>query len=173
MPEWESIFSVDAPLLEIFVRGTLTFLALTFMMRLVGQREAGGLAITDVLLVVLVADAASAGLTGDMNTIPDGLLLVATILLWSVVLDALAYRWPRLGVFLKAKPKPLVQDGRLNRRALRREFITHEELLSTLRLHGLTDIAQVKRAYLEPNGLISVIPVDDAHTEEPPQPPTP
>jgi uncharacterized membrane protein YcaP (DUF421 family) len=127
--------------------------------------------------VVLVADAASAGLTGDMHTIPDGLLLVATILLWSVALDALAYRWPRLGTLLKARSKMLIEDGRLNRRALHREFITHEELLSTLRLHGLSDIAQVKHARLEPNGMISVIPAEDAptddtHPEEPHQPPT-
>ncbi|WP_143105470.1 hypothetical protein [Pseudonocardia ammonioxydans] len=86
---------MSVPVLEIFVRGTLTFLTLTAMLRLVGQRESGGLGITDVLLVVLVAEAASAGLTGDrLSSIPDGLLLVATVLLWSVVIDAVAYRWP-------------------------------------------------------------------------------
>ncbi len=47
----------------------------------------------------LVAEAASAGLTGDrLSSIPDGLLLVATVLLWSVVIDAVAYRWPEVGV---------------------------------------------------------------------------
>ena len=172
MREWDAVFSLSVPLLEIFVRGTITFLALTVMMRIVGQRESGGLGITDVLLVVLVADAASAGLTGETNSIPDGLLLVASILFWSVLLDALAYRWPRLGVVMKAKPKPLIEDGQLNRRALRREFISHEELLSQLRLHGLTEVEQVKRAFLEPNGMISIIPVQGAQVEEPPETPT-
>ena len=65
MPGWDAIFTMSVPVLEIFVRGTLTFLALTAMLRLVGQRESGGLGITDVLLVVLVAEAASTGLTGD------------------------------------------------------------------------------------------------------------
>jgi uncharacterized membrane protein YcaP (DUF421 family) len=38
---------------------------------------------------------------------------------------------------------------------------------------GLIDIAQVKRACLEPNGMISIIPVDGVPTEDPTQPPTP
>jgi uncharacterized membrane protein YcaP (DUF421 family) len=172
MPEWDAVFSLSVPVLEIFVRGTLTFLALTALMRVVGQRESGGLGITDVLLVVLVADAASAGLTGDTNSIADGLLLVITILFWSVVLDALAYRWPRLGAILKARPRTLIQDGRLNRRAMRREFMTDEEVLSQLRLHGLTELAQVKWAYLEPNGMISIIPIEGVPTEDPPEAPT-
>lgn len=173
MPDWDAIFSPSLPLLEIFVRGTITFLALTVMMRLVGQRESGGLGITDVLLVVLVADAASAGLRGEASSIPDGLLLVGTILLWSVAIDALTYRWPRLAAIIKARPRPLIEDGRLNRHAMRREFMTQEELLSQLRLHGLEGFGQVRRAYLEPNGMISIIPVDGVEAEDPPEAPTP
>lgn len=62
MPDWQTIFDLSLPLLELFVRGTFTFLALLALMRIVGQREAGGLGVTDVLLVVLVAQAAAPGL---------------------------------------------------------------------------------------------------------------
>lgn len=85
---------------------------------------------------------------------------VATVLVWSVVIDALTYRWPRLTVLLKGKPRPLVIDGRLDRRTMRREFITEDELLTQLRAHGLSEVSQVQRAHLEPNGEISVIPKD-------------
>lgn len=42
--------------------------------------QSGGLGLTDLLVVVLAADAASTGLTGDAATIADGLVLVGTIL---------------------------------------------------------------------------------------------
>ncbi|WP_425844037.1 DUF421 domain-containing protein [Agrococcus sp. TSP3-2-1] len=168
MPEWGEVFGLTVPVLENVVRGTVMFLALTLLMRVVGQRESGGLGITDILIVVLVADAAGAGLRGDAASIGDSLVLVGTILFWSVALDAVGYRWPALGRLLKARPKPLIEDGRLNRRALRREFMSHEELESQLRLHGLSDVSQVKRAWLEPNGMISVLPVDHEPSEEPP-----
>ncbi|ERG63840.1 hypothetical protein L332_05060 [Agrococcus pavilionensis RW1] len=171
MPDWGEVFGLTVPVLEIVARGSVMFLALTVLLRVVGQREAGGLGITDILIVVLVADAAGAGMRGEAGSIGDSLVLVGTILFWSVALDALGYRWPALGRLLKARPKPLIEDGRLNRRALRREFMSRDELESQLRLHGLTDISQVKRAWLEPNGMVSVLPVEGKPSEEPPERP--
>lgn len=169
--DWESIFAPSAPLPEGFVRGTVTYLGLLALMRIVGQRESGGLGLTDVLLVVLVAQAAAAGLNGGAESIADCAVLVVTVLFWSVAVDALAYRFPRMAVLLKARPRALIENGELNRRVMRREFMSYEEVRSHLRLHGIEDIAVVDRAYIEPNGMISVIRRDHTDTEpvEPPK----
>src|SRR3712207_3334968 len=132
------------------------------MMRVTGKREAGAHSLTDLLVVVLVAEAAAHGMAGDSRAIPDSILLVATILFWSVALDALAYRWEPLGRMLKSRPAPLILDGEINQRALRREFMRRDELMEQLRLHGLTDVTRVARAYLEHNGMVSVIRKDAA-----------
>ena len=168
--DWQSIFAPTVPLLEGVVRGTVTFLGLLALLRLVGQRESGGLGITDVLLVVLVAEAASAGLHGEAQSVSDSVVIVVTILFWSVAVDAIAYRFPALARWLKARPRPLIEDGRLNRRVMRREFMSDEEVRSQLRLHGIEDIAVVDRGYLEPNGMISIVRRDREETEpvEPP-----
>lgn len=162
------VLSPSVTVTELVVRGTLVFLGLMLCLRLVGQREAGGLGLTDLLVVVLIVDAASSGLTGDTDTIGDGFILVGTILFWSVALDAVSYRWPRLGRILKARPKPLIEDGRLNRRVMRRELMTDVEVFAQLRLHGVERLDQVHRAYLEPNGMISVVPADDEESIDPP-----
>jgi len=171
MADWGEMFAPTMPLWELFLRGTVTFLALIFALRLVGRRESGGLGLTDLLVVVLVADAASAGLSGDAGSIGDSFVLVAAILFWSVALDALSYRWPRFAALVKARPRPLIRDGRLDRRVMRREFMTYEEVLSQLRLHGLTDPADVKRADIEPNGMISIVRRDGGEPDEPLRPP--
>lgn len=108
-------------------------------MRLVGQRESGGLGLTDVLLVVLVAEAAAAGLHGAAESITDGVVVVAAILFWSVAVDAVAYRFPRVAALLKAQPRVLTENGKLNRKVMLREFMTAEEVRSQLRLHGRRD----------------------------------
>jgi uncharacterized membrane protein YcaP (DUF421 family) len=102
------MFEPAAPLLESFARGTITFLALYILLRVVGQRESGALGMTDVLVVVLVAEAAAAGLHGEADSVTDGVVLVGTILFWSVLIDAIAYRSPRLAGLLKAWPRPLI-----------------------------------------------------------------
>jgi uncharacterized membrane protein YcaP (DUF421 family) len=51
----------------------------------------------------------------------------------------------------------LVNDGRMLPRNLRRELLTSEELMSQLRLQGVETLDEVKKAYIEPDGRISVI----------------
>jgi hypothetical protein len=59
LPEgWSDVLLSEAPVVEIIVRGTLTYLGLFTLLRLVLKRQAGTLGVTDLLLVVLIADAA-------------------------------------------------------------------------------------------------------------------
>lgn len=165
MPDWESMFAVNVPLAELVIRGTCTYLLLLLAMRIAGQRESGGLGLTDVLVVVLAANAATTGLTGGAESITEGGIVVVTILFWSVAVDAAAYRWPRFSAVVKARPRPLIRDGRLNRRVLHREFMSDDELAAQLRLHGVEDLADVHLAYLEPNGQISIVRRADQEEE--------
>lgn len=171
MPDWNAILFPSTPVLELVVRATVVFLVLTVLFRIAGQREAGGLGLTDLLVVVLVAEAAGPVMLGDADTVADGIVVVATILGWSVALDAMAYRWPVFARITKAQARVLISDGQLNRHVMRREFMTYDEVLTQLRLHGISDIGAVHRVYLEPNGMVSVIPADGEQTTNPPPSP--
>src|SRR5690606_12716499 len=99
------------------------------------------LGITDVLVVVLVAEAAAPGLHGRGESVTDTLVVVVAVLFWSVVVDALSYRWPQVGRVLKARPRVLIEDGRLNRKVMRRELMTVDEVESILRLEGIEELS--------------------------------
>lgn len=43
------------------------------------------------------------------------------------------------------------------KRALRREYLPEDELMSQLRLKGVLELSEVRRAFMEPDGEISVI----------------
>lgn len=155
--DWSSVFGLDTPLLEIFVRGSVMYLALFALLRVVMKREEGSVGLSDILVVVLLADAAQNGMSGDYKSVPEGILLVATIIGWSYVLTWAAYHFPRVRRFVQPPALPLIQDGKLLRRNLRHELLTEEELMGKLRGQGVDDIAQVKRAYMETDGTISVV----------------
>jgi len=171
MADLGELFRFSVPVGETLLRGTVMFLAIFAITRVVGKREAGAHSLTDLLVIVLVAEAAAPGLAGESKGMFDSLLLVATIFAWSVVLDAVAYRWPALAPLLKSKPLPLIRDGQINHRSMRRELIQLEELMAQLRMHGVTDVKDVARAYLEPSGMISVIRADRGEPDEPAKPP--
>lgn len=165
MPDWESLFVPGVPLLESILRGTITYLVLLLLLRIVGQREAGGLGITDVLIIVLAAEAAAPALYTDDSSLADSFIVISTVLFWSVVVDAISYRSPTFSRIVKSQPKPLIENGKLNRHSMRRELMSAEEVYSQLRLHGIEDVGRVERAYIEPNGMISVVTRDGEENE--------
>lgn len=170
MADWGEIFLPSAPVLETVVRGTVMFLVIYGLMRVAGRREGGAHSLSDLLVVVLVAQAAAHGLAGEASGIADSVLLIVTILGWSVAIDAMSYHVPALRRILQAGRSPLIIDGVINQRALRREFMSREELMAELRLHGITSVEAVARAYLEENGMVSVIRRDEQEVE-PSEPP--
>jgi uncharacterized membrane protein YcaP (DUF421 family) len=155
--DWEHVFVPNTPLLEIILRGTTMYLGLFALLRLVLKRESGAVGITDLLVVVLLADAAQNGLADDYRSIPDGLLLVTTIIFWSWALNWLGFRFPVFQGMIHPAPLTLVRDGRLLRRNLEKELITEGELMSQLRLQGVDNVGEVSAAYMEGDGRISVI----------------
>ncbi len=59
--DWNEVVLPSTALVGLIVRGSVMYLALGLLIRVVGQRESGGLGLTDILVVVLVAEAAGAG----------------------------------------------------------------------------------------------------------------
>jgi uncharacterized membrane protein YcaP (DUF421 family) len=164
--DWRAVFVPTVSIAEIILRGSIIYLVLFAFMRLV-RREAGGLGIADLLVVVMIADAAQNAMASDYKSITEGVVLVGTIFFWDYMLDYLAYRSPRLRRLLLPRPLLLIKDGRMLRRNMRQELITVEELKSHLREQGIDDITAVKKCYMESDGQISVIKKQPEDGEQP------
>jgi uncharacterized membrane protein YcaP (DUF421 family) len=155
--DWKSLFSLDVPLFEIILRGSVIYLSLFILLRVVLKRQAGSLGMTDLLLITLIADASQNAMAGEYRSIPAGIILVSTIIFWNFALDWLSFRFPWFNRLTESPPLPLIKDGKLLRRNMRRELITEDELMSQLREQGLDDVGTVKEAFMEPDGHISVV----------------
>ena len=155
--DWEAVFGVHVSLAEIVVRATLMYWLLFLLFRFVIRRDVGAVGVSDVLVVVLIADATQNGMAGEYRSVTEGAVLIGTLVGWNVLLDALAYRFPRVERLSRPAPLKLVENGAMLRRNMRREFLTKDELDNHLREHGIEDIKTVKAAYVEPDGRISVI----------------
>ena len=155
--DWHAMFVPSTSLLEVVLRGSLMFLALFAILRFVGNRQSGKIGPADLLVLVVIADAAQNALGAEYRSVTEGVVLVLTIVGWDYLIDWLLYRFPLLRPWLQQPPLSLIEDGRLNRKNIRAEMITVEDLLSQLREQGVEHVEDVKRACLEPNGSLSVI----------------
>ena len=159
--DWKSIFSLDVPLFEIILRGSVMYIALFVLLRVVLKRQTGSLRMTDLLLITLIADASQNALAGQYRSLPSGIILVCTILFWSYAFDWLSFKFEWFRHLTEPPPLPLIQGGKPLRKNMRRELITDDELKSQLREQGLEDWGQVREAFMESDGHISIVPYEE------------
>lgn len=162
------LFAIEVPVAELVLRGSVVFWFLLLVFRFVLRRDIGALGLADVLLVVLLADAAQNAMAGGYHTVSEGLILLATIIGWNVLLDWLAFRFRVVHRFLTPQLLPLVRHGRFLSDNLRRELLTRDEVMGKLREQGVAHLSEVRHAYMESEGQISVIRYD---RRPPPTPP--
>src|SRR6188768_2657236 len=89
--DWQSMFVPTESLIEVFVRGTIMYLAMYTLLRIF-RRQSGSVGIADLLVIVVIADAAQNGMAGDSKSITEAGLLILTIVLWDYLLDWLGFR---------------------------------------------------------------------------------
>ena len=155
------IFSFTVSPLELILRGTLLYWFLFIVLRFILRRDVGSLGVSDFLFVVILGDAAQNGMIGSATSVTDGMVLIGTLVFWSYMLDFMSFHVPVIQRFTAAQRLCLVRDGKLQRRNMRREFITDEEVKAKIRQEGVEDLATVKRVYLEADGEMSVIVNDE------------
>lgn len=159
--DWEGIFTPTNSLIELVVRATIMYFVIFVLLRLVSKRQAGGVGTTDILVVVLLAEVAGNGFAAEYKSVVEGAVLVGTILFWSYLLQWAAHRFPAVERILHAPTLVLIENGKLLHKNMRAELVTKEELMAQLRENGIEDCAQVKRACMEADGMISVIKITD------------
>ena len=160
--DYRSLLTPSMSPLESILRISVVYLFLFFLMRTVLKREAASLAITDLLVVVLIADAMQNAMANDYRSLTDGLVLGGTLVFWDWFLSYAAMR--RL---IRPAPLLLIRDGQVMPHSLRQEHLTEEELASHLRLQGIERVEDVKYAFMEMDGRISVIPRDGKSSHQP------
>jgi uncharacterized membrane protein YcaP (DUF421 family) len=154
--DWQQLFGIEKSLLELFIRGTVMYWFLFMMFRFVLRRDVGAIGIADVLLIVIIADASQNAMDDDYKSLPEGMVVVGTLVFWNVVFNWLNFKSKPFAKFAEPEPLLLVKDGKLLLGNMRRELLTEDELMSNLRQNGVDGLDEVRWAYMEPDGTISV-----------------
>ncbi|HSI51845.1 MAG TPA: YetF domain-containing protein [Ideonella sp.] len=172
LSDLRDLFTFSMSPIELMIRGSAIYVFLFVIFRFVLRRDVGSIAISDVLLLVLVADASQNAMAAEYKTVADGMVLVGTIVGWNWVLDWAAFHFDAVHRLLEASPLLLVRNGRILRRNLRKEYLTVDDLMSELRKQGVDSVAEVRSALMEGDGEISVIRRDGRRLQRPRDLPT-
>ncbi len=150
----------SVPLPEIVLRTVIVYMAVFGLLRLAGKRELGQMSVADLVVILVIANAVQNSMNGGDNSLTAGLVAAATLVAMNWLFERVVRRIPFFSKMLTDQPTLLMDDGQLIAAHLDSENVTKEEIEMAAREHGLADLAEVRTAILEPDGSISVIPVE-------------
>jgi len=152
------MFEPRVSLLEIILRVLLVYLFLLVAMRLFGRKEMGRWTPMEFLGMLLLARTVGPAMTANDSSLPVAAVAALTLLGITFFFDYLVHRSRGLEVLIEGRPELLIEDGRVVERTLKKEMLTEQQLLAALRREHLEVPEEVSRAYIEPDGRITVIP---------------
>ena len=150
------MFDMDLPWWEFVARGALIYVALLVMVRLSGRRTISQLTPIDLLVVMLVSEAVSNGLSGGDDSVSGGLIIAATLIVLNAGFGMLAANSHRMEKLLDGDAVLIGRDGVFFDKVMRRNRVGESDIQQALRQ---ADCArhEMQCAFLEADGSITIM----------------
>lgn len=145
--------------MDLIIRAIAIYAFLLLVFRVSGKRSLRNATTFDFVLLLIVAETTQQALVADDASITGACLLII-VLVGADILLSLVKRWsPRIDRIVEGQPLVVLRNGVPLHDRMYLERIDEEDILSAAReTHGLERLDQIKRAVLERNGAISIVP---------------
>ena len=145
------------------LRSAGLYVLMLVVIRLLGKRTVGNFSAFDLLVALMLGEVVDEIIYGDVNFL-QGTTAIVVIAAAKYLTSYLSYRTELFNRILDGTPRILVRNGNIEKDGLQHELVNPKELMASLRLHGISDMREVKLATMEVDGLVSVIKEEWAET---------
>ena len=154
---YHDMFQVPLPLAEKILRPVIVYLCLIVFLRIFGKRELAQLNPFDLVVLLSLSNTVQNAIIGDDNSVTGGIVGAFALLAINWGLMWVLYRAPKkVTDALQGEPSTLVYEGKVDLAELKKQALTHEDLISVLNKNGFNDPRDVDVCVLEPNGTFYV-----------------
>ena len=150
------MFHLPLPILEKLIRPVIVYLVLVILLRAFGKRELAQLNPFDLVVLLSLSNTVQNAIIGDDNSVTGGVIGAFGLLAINWLVVKTLYRSPKLTRMVEGRATVLIRDGQIDKKAVRRESLTHEELVEVIHRQGFEHLSQVRSCVLEPNGTFYV-----------------
>jgi uncharacterized membrane protein YcaP (DUF421 family) len=150
-------FDTWSGLARVLIVGPLTYLALLVMLRMSGKRTLSKLNAFDFVVTVALGSTFATILLSKSVALAEGILAILVLVILQFSISWLSVRSNTFQGLIKSDPTLVYYAGQFLEGPLRRERLTHEEILAVVREHGMGDLDAVGAVVLETDGSISVL----------------
>ncbi len=135
-----------------------TMIAVFVFTKLMGNREMSQLSMFDYVSSITIGSIAGEMAVMSTDSFFKPLIAMAVFSLFSVLISYSTCKSIALRRFFEGQSILLFQNGQIYEKNLLKAKLDIDEFLSACRLEGYFDLEEIHTVYLEPSGMISVLP---------------
>ena len=150
------MFDMDLPWWEFVIRGAMIYLALLVMVRMSGRRTISQLTPFDLLVVMLLSESVSNGLSGGDSSVSGGLIIAGTLIVLNGGIGMLSARSRKVEALVEGDAVLIGRDGEFFDKTMRRNRIGQIDVEQALREANCAR-HQMQCAFLEADGGITIM----------------
>jgi uncharacterized membrane protein YcaP (DUF421 family) len=139
--------------LEIVGRSFAVYVAVLMLLRIGGRRELGQVTTTDIVVMILIANAVQNAMVGPDTSLVGGLVAAVTLVATNYVVSRLRWHFPRFQRLLDGRNVTIVSEGEWIPHALRSVGLTQSDVLGQMGT-DVSDADQLAWAVVDPAGRI-------------------
>lgn len=145
-------------MLMVIVKTVIIYVFLLLIMRLMGKRELGQIQTFELVISMIIADTAAVPIYDENASLLNTLISVSILFLMHMIISFINMRSVKGREIFCGKPRILINKGKIEEEALKKESITINELQERLREKDVFNLGDVEYVILETSGQISVVP---------------
>ena len=163
---FNSMFHLPLPIVEKLARPAIVYLALVVLLRIFGKRELAQLNPFDLVVLLSLSNTVQNAIIGDDNSVTGGIIGAFGLLVINWLVVRALFSSPKLTRMFEGRSTVLVRNGQIDSKALERESLTREELLSVVHRQGFENFHAVRKCELEPNGTFYIEAYEPSITDK-------
>jgi uncharacterized membrane protein YcaP (DUF421 family) len=149
---WHDMFTQEIPFAEKLIRTVVIYALIAVLLRATGKRGLSGLNSLDIVVMILLSNVVQNAIIGPDNSVTGGVIGAITLVVVNSVVNRAALASDRFARIFDGSDTPVIVDGVIDERAVRRLGLRRHDLDHAVRLQNGDDIEQVESGVFDPGG---------------------
>lgn len=147
---WESTF-------RTLIISILAYVVLVFMLRISGKRTLSKMNAFDMIITIAMGSTLATVMLNKSVALMDGALALFLLIFLQFIITWTSVRSSTMRKLVRSSATLLVYKGEMDRRMMKKERITVEEVYEAARESGCTSMDELQAVILETTGQLTVI----------------
>ena len=138
------------------IRTVIIYVFIVAAMRIMGKRQLGEMQPSELVVTLMISDLATVPMQENGMPLSGGLIPIMLLIAMEIILSGVMLKSPFFRKLVSGKPRVVIDNGRVDAKALRDLRLSVDDLMEALRQQGYFDLREIQYAIVESGGKVSV-----------------